>query len=230
MAIHQVRTIRKVVLSLIIGVALVLTALAALVARWPALALIILPILLLAFLLWRRGSTPVKVFLSHSGLDGDLAKAFGRQIKRELRERGLTSVVFNTSEPEHRFAELAARAKDRPIGADEVKAYERDLARYLKDHIYSSHLYFLLITRQSISANSQWVEGEILMAADRARQSIAVLFYPFVTDSSLLPLIPVRANRFNGVDLSDDAVVKKAFDDIASILNNHHVDVQASSP
>ena len=125
------------------------------------------------------------IFLSHSGIDADLANRIAREIETYFDEAfNRKVVVFNTSLPEYRFAELTSRVRDGDHSEAALAGYQDELRRYLGDYLARSSAYLLLITRETLRRVSGWVQWEAsegtVLAAKRN-----LPFVPFVADANL---------------------------------------------
>ena len=149
------------------------------------------------------GTAPprIKVFLSHSGRDAQRATRLAAALKEELRPySGCEQVdVFNTSEPEHRFGGLEARIAAGDAWLPAWETYEEELRAYLSRHLLDSSAYVLLVTPESLSLASRWVEFEIEAAHARALEGH--VFIPCVQGGATLAALPRGAKEFQGIAL-----------------------------
>ena len=144
-------------------------------------------------------NTP-QIFLSHAGEDADLAKRIVARLERDVLTNYGPVRLFNTSAPENRFRDfedyVAAGEEFRP------EEWEEELRAYLKQHIHSSAAYVLLVTPQSLSKRSKWIEFEIDTAYDE-QQDGRIGFVPCAANGASLADLPAKAEAFQGVNLSE---------------------------
>lgn len=140
---------------------------------------------------------PPLIFLSHSGRDHDPACALARRLEKELAAAGHVVRVFNTSDPEHRFKELAIRGGS--VWRDQIAEYEGELREYLLSNLLNSVAYILLVSWRSLQKESPWVAFEIETAHELAGNR-RVFFLPAVLDGAWS--LPGDSKIYQGVDLA----------------------------
>src|SRR5262249_23253513 len=153
-----------------------------------------------------------EIFLSHSGLDNELALSLAKRIERELNIR-----VFNTSDPEIRFKDLRSNLESGMDWAIEARRYDGELEDYLRKALLNSKVYLLLVTRRSLQANSSWVEFEMELASKEAHQR-ELFFIPCVAEEELFKELPTVASQFQGVEIASEKGFRKLLDSIGRAL------------
>ncbi len=111
--------------------------------------------------------------------------------------------VFNTSEPEHRYATLESLISVGQRWLPRIAQYEVDLRKYLSDNLHDSAAFVLLVTPRSLAAASKVIEYEIDMAHEMTTKSQKVFFFPCVSDGAKLFQLPQKASNFQGVALDE---------------------------
>ena len=144
-----------------------------------------------------------KVFLSHSGLDAREATELATGLEQALAQLGWQVEVFNTSEPEHRYATLESLVSAGHQLQPRAAQYEIDLRTYLSDNLHDSAAFVLLVTPRSLAAASKVIEYEIDMAHEMITQSHKVFFFPCVSDVARLFQLPQKAGNFQNVTLDE---------------------------
>lgn len=163
-----------------------------------------------------------QVFLSHSGLDAARATKLAAELEYLLKVLGHDAEVFNTSEPEHRFKELTE-----PFATSQ---YEEELRRYIARNLTSSSAYVLLVTPNSLSARSKWVEYEMesaqseyelkcVRSAEANLEEGVFYFFPCITGGAGFHSLPKLASRFQAIDLDEAYGVEKLAEAIGRVLS-----------
>jgi hypothetical protein len=143
----------------------------------------------------------LSIFLSHAGEDQLIAIDLANKIKSALLGQGYKVDVFNTSEPEHRFKDLKDVLLPGDLWEPKIKRYDTELAAYLQKHLALSFAYLLLVTRNSLIKNSEWIEMEMSVAKEEAERK-KLYFIPCVTEGAELSQLPKQAETFLGLDIS----------------------------
>jgi hypothetical protein len=111
------------------------------------------------------------IFLSHSGVDKEVANRLARAIERDFIDEGFVSLrVFNTSETQYRFTDLSEVLRPGKLWRPIVARYEGALRNYLRDHLSVSSAYLLLVTKDTLYHASEWVQWEAKEATELARE------------------------------------------------------------
>jgi hypothetical protein len=141
-----------------------------------------------------------QVFLSHSGKDRDKANEFTSRLRELLAQRGLINIrVFNTSEPEHRFADIS---HDQVSCQDIIKQRRDDLATYLRSNILDSVMYLLFITKNSMNLLTEWIRFEVEIAYEISQERF--FFFPIVAEYVESDDWVQEARKFQAVFLLDE--------------------------
>jgi len=158
-----------------------------------------------------------QIFLSHSGLDRDLALDVAARLTQRLAECGYQVRVFNTSAPEHRYQELQEMLSAGEAWASRAKQYEDELRDYLRAQLEQSLAFVSLITRRSHSAGSDYITFEMDTAHTLARDGAhagAGFFFPLLAgDADYQDLGDTKAETFQAVKLEG-----RGFDDLVEAL------------
>jgi hypothetical protein len=140
------------------------------------------------------------VFLSHAGEDRETAATISARVNNFFQNQGRSVTVFNTSESQFRFKDRSERALLLP----EVVLYDQELAEYLIENMIASRAYLLLITPLSLKLRKDWVEFEIEVGTQVARELRRCFFPCFANGAKLTDLYALQreVGEFQSVDLS----------------------------
>jgi hypothetical protein len=114
-----------------------------------------------------------------------------------------------SSKNEYRLKELKQVLRPEANWRAETERWEEELRQFLRQNLLGSTAYLLLVTEQSIKKNSAWIQFEIDIAFERAKEvrPHGGFFAPCVAEGATLSDLPAKANRFQGIDLgSHDGV------------------------
>ena len=153
-----------------------------------------------------------EVFLSHSGLDHELANSLSRRIEHELNVR-----VFNTSDAADRLKDLKQILQPGMVWAIEAERHDTQLKDYLRENLLHSKAYLLLVTERSLEANSAWIKFEMQLASEEAKHR-DLFFLPCVAGEELLGRLPRVAARFQGIAITSEDGFRKLLDIIKRAL------------
>lgn len=147
--------------------------------------------------------TPNKrqVFLSHSGLDAQWATKLAAALEQRLTELGHDIEVFNTSEPEHRYKDLQKMLAAGEDWRAQAEQYEEELRVYLSQNLERSSAFILLVTFNSLMAESNVIQFEINTARSAAMRTQKLFFFPCVSGGVSLRDLPLGAMEFQGIEL-----------------------------
>ena len=161
----------------------------------------------------------LSIFLSHAGEDHVIATDLARKIESALSIQGYIVSVFSTSEPEHRFKDIKDVLLPGDLWEPKVKKYDAELTEYLQEHLTGSFAYVLLVTRQSLIKNSEWIEMEMSIAK-KETESKKLFFLPCVASGAKLSELPKKAKTFLGVDVSTEHGIDRLTTNLKRILQN----------
>ena len=139
-----------------------------------------------------------EVFLSHSGLDREVADSLSKRIEQALRIK-----VFNTSGSQDRFKDFQQFSRPGMDWWTEAEKYDAQLKDYLRKNLLDSNAYLLLVTERSLRAQSSWIEFEMQVASEQAEHK-DLFFFPVVTEANLLGRLPRVATRFQGIAITSE--------------------------
>jgi len=158
-----------------------------------------------------------QIFLSHSGLDRDLALDVAATLTQRLAERGHHVRVFNTSAPEHRYQELQQMLSAGQAWASRATQYEDELRDYLRTQLRQSLAFVSLITRRSRTAGSDYIRFEMetahTLAHDGARAGAGFFFPLLAGGAEYQDLGDTKAETFQAVKLEG-----RGLDDLVEAL------------
>ena len=155
---------------------------------------------------------PQEVFLSHSGLDREVAQSLSSRIEQALHVK-----VFNTSGSEDRFKDLKHILLHEMDWEVEAEKYDAQLKDYLRKNLLDSNAYLLLVTERSLQAESSWIEFEMKVALEQAAQRRS-FFFPVVTEAKLLGRLPRVAARFQGISIESENGIEELLEVLRSVL------------
>ncbi len=137
-----------------------------------------------------------KIFLSHAGEDHDFALRLAAQIEEHWHRQVPNSAaeVFCTSKNEYRFKELKQVLRPEANWREETERWEEELRQFLRQNLVGSAAYLLLVTKQSIKKNSAWVQFEIDIASERAKEMRGFFFLAWRRGPHLGTFQPRREN------------------------------------
>lgn len=152
------------------------------------------------------------VFLSHSGLDHEVAESLSKRIEQALRIK-----VFNTSGSQDRFKDLRQIIKPGTDWSVEAEKYDAELKDYLRKNLLDSNAYLLLVTERSLQSDSSWIEFEMQLASEQAKHK-DLFFFPVVTEVHTLGRLPRVAARFQAIAISSEDGFRKLLEVLRSAL------------
>ena len=147
--------------------------------------------------------TELKLFLSHSGLDATLSISMKTSIEGHFSALGHHITVFNTSTPCDRFKTLPSYLDPGTLRTPDATRYENELEQYLLENVSDASAYLLLVTPESLAANSHWVRLEIDWALYRATHDPRYPFFPCLAGGVSVKQLPDGAQEFTELRLDD---------------------------
>ena len=101
-----------------------------------------------------------------------------------------------------------------------AQVYDQQLRDYLEKNLSTSAAYVLLVTPESLAADSAWIKFEIEQASQKARAVNGLYFFPCAADGAKLTQLPGQSQEFQGIELRDHDSMAKLVEAIDRAIRN----------